>query len=300
VPTPSVPLEAVLLRVTEGPASGKVLRVAGQELLIGRQAPGDGKLGNDIEISRRHARVTRSDEGTFVIEDLGSTNGTFVNGTRITGAYVLSPGDELEMGDTKLTVEAPPPIEDKVIAPTGAPPAVTTFAAIPAEFSAEPVPAEPEPSEPVEEEPTAQQEAAAPEADAALEAVDRADAALADAAEAAAPEVEAAAPPVEAAPEPEAAAPPVEAAPEPEAAPEAAPEPEAAAPEAEPETVPLPESAPTPEPEPEPAVPLLVASSGPISVRVEGTPSGDLTLHIDDGEAPARFVRRGGAWTVDE
>jgi serine/threonine-protein kinase len=304
VPTPSVPLEAVLLRVTEGPASGKVLRVAGQELLIGRQAPGDGKLGNDIEISRRHARVTRSDEGTFVIEDLGSTNGTFVNGTRITGAYVLSPGDELEMGDTKLTVEAPPPIEDKVIAPTGAPPAVTTFAAIPPEFSADPAVAEsepePPPSEPVEEEPTAQQEAAAPEADAALEAVDRADAALADAAEAAAPEVEAAAPPVEAAPEPEAAAPPVEAAPEPEAAPEAAPEPEAAAPEAEPETVPLPESAPTPEPEPEPAVPLLVASSGPISVRVEGTPSGDLTLHIDDGEAPARFVRRGGAWTVDE
>jgi hypothetical protein len=35
-------------------------------------------------------------------------------------------------------------------------------------------------------------------------------------------------------------------------------------------------------------------------VRVEGTPSGDLTLHIDDGEAPARFVRRGGTWAVDE
>jgi hypothetical protein len=42
-----------------------------------------------------------------------------------------------------------------------------------------------------------------------------------------------------------------------------------------------------------------VASSGPISVRVEGDAAGELTLHIDDGEAPARFVRRGGSWSVE-
>jgi pSer/pThr/pTyr-binding forkhead associated (FHA) protein len=338
-----VPLEAIVLRVTEGPATGKLLRVGGEELLIGRQAPGDGKLGNDIEISRRHARLTRSDDGSFLIEDLGSTNGTFVNGERLSGARVLAPGDKLEMGDTKLTVEVPEPIVDKVIAPTGAPPAVTTFAAIP-DFAAEPAA-----EEPVVDEPTAEAEAAAgpaaaapeadaapaaPEADAALEAVDRADAALAEAAEAApaepeapsapeaaqpdaaaepeAPEAEAAPaqPEPEAAPEPE--APEAEAAaPEPEAAaePEAiTPEPEAAAPvppapEVTPEPEPEPEPSPAPEPEaeePEPAAPLLVASSGPISVKVEGTPAGDLTLHIDDGESPpARFVRRGGAWTVE-
>jgi hypothetical protein len=87
---------------------------------------------------------------------------------------------------------------------------------------------------------------------------------------------------VEAAPEAE----PEAAAPEPEAA---APEPEAAAPEPQPE----------PEP-PAPPTPLLVASSGPVSVRVESDPeSGDLTVHLDDGEAPARFVRRGGAWSVE-
>jgi hypothetical protein len=42
-----------------------------------------------------------------------------------------------------------------------------------------------------------------------------------------------------------------------------------------------------------------VASSGPISVRVEGS-GDDLTLHIDDGASGATFVRRGGAWSVQD
>jgi predicted component of type VI protein secretion system len=229
--------------VTEGPAAGSVLTVTNEELLIGRQAPGAGKLGNDIEISRRHARVSREANGQFLIEDLGSTNGTYVNGERIAGARVLAAGDKLEMGDTKLTVELLEAPSEKVIAPGGAPPAVTTFAEIPEDLAA---PAE---------EPTAEEQpaAVAPEAEAALEAVDRADAALAEAAEAA---------------------------PEPEPEPEPAPEPE-------------------PEPEEEPATPLLVASSGPISVRVDGMPSGDLKLHVDDGDSEARFVRRGGTWSIE-
>jgi hypothetical protein len=204
--------------VTDGPAAGSVMTVTDDELLIGRQAPGPGKLGNDIEISRRHARVMRESNGQFLIEDLGSTNGTYVNGERILGAQVLKAGDVVEMGDTKLTVEALAPPSDKVIAPGGEPPAVTTFAEIPEGLRA-------------------------PEAEAALEAVDRADAALADAAEA---------------------------------------EPQAA------------------QPEPEPATALLVASSGSISVRVDGNPDGDLELHIDDGESEARFVRRGGSWSIGD
>jgi hypothetical protein len=94
-------------------------------------------------------------------------------------------------------------------------------------------------------------------------------------------------------PEPEAAV-----VPEPVAPPEPEPEPEAAAVEPEPEAEP-----PAPEPEPEPPAPpqpVLVASSGAISVRIEADPqSGDLTLHLDDGEDVARFVRRGGTWSVD-
>ena len=71
-------------------------------------------------------------------------------------------------------------------------------------------------------------------------------------------------------------------------------------PEPEPELEPEPEPEPEPAPEePEPATPLLVASSGPISVRVDGMPSGDLKLHIDDGDSEAHFVRRGGTWSVE-
>src|SRR3954451_19933978 len=213
-PPHDAPPKAIALRVTDGPAAGSVMTVTDDELLIGRQAPGPGKLGNDIEISRRHARVMRESNGQFLIEDLGSTNGTYVNGERIMGAQVLNAGDTVEMGDTKLTVEALAPPSDKVIAPGGEPPAVTTFAEIPESLRA-------------------------PEAEAALEAVDRADAALAEAAE-------------------------------------AAPEPA--------------------QPEPEPATALLVASSGSISVRVDGNPDGDLELHMDDGESEARVVRRGGRW----
>ncbi|MEA2310011.1 MAG: hypothetical protein QOI65_2297 [Thermoleophilaceae bacterium] len=206
--TPKRTPKSIALRVTDGPAAGSVLTVADEELLIGRQAPGAGKLGNDIEISRRHARVSRESTGDFLIEDLGSTNGTYVNGERIAGAHVLQAGDELEMGDTKLTVEVLEAPSDRVIAPGGGPPAVTTFAEIPADLAAS-------------DEPTAEEEPAEPE------------------------------------PEPE------------------------------------------PEAQPEPATPLLVASSGPISVRVDGMPSGDLELHVDDGESETRFVRRGGTWSVE-
>ena len=73
------------LRVTEGVERGKSLTLDG-DLLIGRAAPEDeGKLGGDPEISRVHARVSRAPGGELTIEDLGSSNGTFVNGEQITG-----------------------------------------------------------------------------------------------------------------------------------------------------------------------------------------------------------------------
>jgi len=71
------------LWVTEGNERGKRLSVDA-DLLIGRLAPEeDGRLGDDPEISRRHARVSRGTDGLLSIEDLGSANGTFVNDERI-------------------------------------------------------------------------------------------------------------------------------------------------------------------------------------------------------------------------
>jgi len=58
----------------------------------------------DQEISREHARVVRR-EGYYWIEDLGSANGTYVNGLRIFSPQVLRPGDQIQLGRTMLRVE---------------------------------------------------------------------------------------------------------------------------------------------------------------------------------------------------
>jgi hypothetical protein len=93
------------LRITGGPAAGSQLDI-GQELQIGRSAGGEGRLGDDPEISRQHARLSRNPQGQLVVEDLGSTNGTYVNGQRIAGPTTLNAGDTVQMGRSTLSVEA--------------------------------------------------------------------------------------------------------------------------------------------------------------------------------------------------
>jgi pSer/pThr/pTyr-binding forkhead associated (FHA) protein len=67
---------------------------------IGRSRDNDIRLSDD-RASRRHARID-AQQGTFVISDLGSANGTFVNGQRIY-RQALRNGDEICIGDTRLT-----------------------------------------------------------------------------------------------------------------------------------------------------------------------------------------------------
>jgi predicted Ser/Thr protein kinase len=107
------PPDCLRLRVTAGNAQGSEIQVR-DEFVIGRQASEEGQLGQDAEISREHARIARSGDH-FVIEDLGSTNGTFLNGRRIAKQELLSPGDRIQVGATTLVVQvsvpsaAPPP-----------------------------------------------------------------------------------------------------------------------------------------------------------------------------------------------
>src|SRR3954469_16424178 len=92
-----------MLRITGGPAAGRQVQL-GSEFQIGRSAPGYGSLGNDPELSRSHAKVTRTLQGELLIEDLGSTNGTEVNGTLISGPTLLNPGDTIVVGGSPLSV----------------------------------------------------------------------------------------------------------------------------------------------------------------------------------------------------
>lgn len=57
---------------------------------------------NDVKVSRVHAQLVQDDNGNISVVDLGSTNGTKVNGKRIVGEMRLNPGDELRVGDTVL------------------------------------------------------------------------------------------------------------------------------------------------------------------------------------------------------
>jgi hypothetical protein len=92
------------LNVVAGNASGSSIPLE-QELVIGRSTPGLGSLGGDSEISRVHARVYHDASGQLMVEDLGSTNGTFINGNRISSPTPLRGGDQLRVGQTTLSVE---------------------------------------------------------------------------------------------------------------------------------------------------------------------------------------------------
>lgn len=81
---------------------GTALSISATPLVIGR-LPECAVVLDDTNISRRHAQVAL-DDGAVVVSDLGSTNGTFVNGRRITRA-TARPGDEITVGTSRLRVE---------------------------------------------------------------------------------------------------------------------------------------------------------------------------------------------------
>jgi len=74
------------------------------EAIVGRDAACEFSLPEDASVSRRHARI--SVEGSVLhVEDLGSTNGTYVNGTRVEGSQELRVGDILQLGESRLRYE---------------------------------------------------------------------------------------------------------------------------------------------------------------------------------------------------
>lgn len=72
---------------------------------VGRGTENLIRLDADTTVSSRHATLASRPDGLWV-EDEGSTNGTFVNGARVTSARLLQPGDVIRIGHTDLLVEA--------------------------------------------------------------------------------------------------------------------------------------------------------------------------------------------------
>ena len=101
-----------MLIIERGTSPGTEFRLTGEESIIGRWDADNGvfpdvdldAFDQDAKVSRRHARIRRN-SGSYVIEDLGSTNGTYINrGRRLIpgNAQVLNDGDEVIVGKTFL------------------------------------------------------------------------------------------------------------------------------------------------------------------------------------------------------
>jgi EmrB/QacA subfamily drug resistance transporter len=104
------------LHVIGGPHTGKMFAVR-DGAVLGREAPADVVLADATqEISRRHARIAVQD-GQTMIEDLGSTNGTLLNGELLKGKSILQAGDQIRVGSATLQYTPAPVADPQVTRP---------------------------------------------------------------------------------------------------------------------------------------------------------------------------------------
>ncbi len=94
-PRPRARVRFVGVLRPEPPGAGPPFELDGPEVVIGRQE-GIGVHLDDDTVSRRHARILRSGD-EFILEDMGSSNGTYVDGVPVVSC-VLRPGDTIQIG----------------------------------------------------------------------------------------------------------------------------------------------------------------------------------------------------------
>ncbi|GIV09258.1 MAG: hypothetical protein KatS3mg019_1349 [Fimbriimonadales bacterium] len=88
----------------QGPYAGQAFELSAELMTIGREAIHPIALVNDMGVSRNHAQILKQGDATL-IEDLGSTNGTYVNGIRISAPTPIKSGDTLQLGASLFRVE---------------------------------------------------------------------------------------------------------------------------------------------------------------------------------------------------
>jgi pSer/pThr/pTyr-binding forkhead associated (FHA) protein len=112
-------VEQLSLEIVEGADAGRRVELEAP-LTVGRAADADLVLADEL-VSRRHARVSQRGAGA-VVEDLGSRNGTFVNGNQIHGPTRLVPGDQLQLGVTLVELRSVTQIAERPSAVQPVPP----------------------------------------------------------------------------------------------------------------------------------------------------------------------------------
>jgi pSer/pThr/pTyr-binding forkhead associated (FHA) protein len=106
VPKPSASdLGRLVVLTSPALEEGDVVALDARPLTVGRGGNNDVPLARDEYASSRHARFEARRDGIYV-EDIGSTNGTFVNGIRLTRDRRLAPGDVVRVGETDLRFES--------------------------------------------------------------------------------------------------------------------------------------------------------------------------------------------------
>ncbi len=111
----------LILEVVEGPDAGRQIELA-SPIEIGRD-PNAGLVIDEPQVSRSHARLSPVDDGV-VVEDLRSTNGTFVNGNEIVSPTLVRPGDQLLVGVSVLLLRSPQEVAARPSAVHALPPAL--------------------------------------------------------------------------------------------------------------------------------------------------------------------------------
>jgi pSer/pThr/pTyr-binding forkhead associated (FHA) protein len=96
----NLPAGSAMLLVQRGPDAGARFLLDTDVVTVGRHPDSDIFL-DDISVSRRHATFTRGDSG-YVVSDLGSLNGSYVNRDRIDSDVTLTGGDEVQIGKYRL------------------------------------------------------------------------------------------------------------------------------------------------------------------------------------------------------
>jgi pSer/pThr/pTyr-binding forkhead associated (FHA) protein len=109
------------LEIVEGPGAGRTLELD-RPVVIGRGADTDLPL-DDTQASRHHSRLSPTRDGA-IVEDLGSTNGTFVNANEVHGRATLAPGDELLVGVTVIQLRSARDVAGQASAVRAVPPAL--------------------------------------------------------------------------------------------------------------------------------------------------------------------------------